>query len=149
VNRDKFRDVIPGVQGAYNVGIHMENNRTFIPRVLTLNYHKEDSFPLIRNFILEGGFDGFVCATSTLCYELIEVLDTLDAEAQKRLKIITFDDNRWFDYLKYPVSVISQPVAEIGNAALENLLSMIDQRNPVRMVRRELLFDTGIIDRIK
>jgi LacI family transcriptional regulator len=127
----------------------LENNRFFIPGVLTLNYNKEDSFPLIKEFILEGGFDGFVCATSTLCYELLEVLDTLDVEVQKQLKIITFDDNRWFDYLKYPVSVISQPVAEIGNAALENLLLMIEQKNPVCMVKRELLFDTDIVDRIK
>ncbi|MDR2740895.1 MAG: substrate-binding domain-containing protein [Treponema sp.] len=90
-----------------------------------------------------------VCATSTLCYELIEVLDTLGVEVQKRLKIITFDDNRWFDYLKYPVSVISQPVAEIGNAALENLLQMIEQKNSICNVKRELLFDAGIIDRTK
>ncbi|MDR3160810.1 MAG: substrate-binding domain-containing protein, partial [Spirochaetaceae bacterium] len=106
-----------------------------------------DSFPLIRQFILEEGFDGLVCATSTLCYELIEVLDTLSADIQKRLQIITFDDNRWFDYLKYPVSVISQPVAEIGSAALENLLQMIEQKNSLCTVKRELLFDTTIIDR--
>jgi DNA-binding LacI/PurR family transcriptional regulator len=120
---------------------------SFIPKVLTLNYNREDSFPLIRQFILEEGLDGLLCATSTLCYELIEVLDTLDTGIQKGLEIITFDDNRWFDYLKYPVSVISQPVAEIGNAALENLLQMIDQKNSLCTVRRELLFDTAIIDR--
>jgi DNA-binding LacI/PurR family transcriptional regulator len=122
-------------------------DRPCIPKVLTLNYNREDSFPLIRRFILEEGLDGLLCATSTLCYELIEVLDTLDAGIQKGLKIITFDDNRWFDYLKYPVSVISQPVAEIGNAALENLLQMIEQKNSLCTVKRELLFDTTIIDR--
>jgi LacI family transcriptional regulator len=127
----------------------VEIGRSFFPKVLTLNYNKEDSFPLIKQFILDEGFDGVVCATSTLCYELVEVLDTLDAEIQKRLKVITFDDNRWFDYLKYPISVISQPVAEIGNAALENLLQMIEQKNTACNVKRELLFDISIIDRIK
>jgi LacI family transcriptional regulator len=127
----------------------METGQPFFPKVLTLNYNKEDSFPLIKQFILDEGFDGIVCATSTLCYELIEVLDTLDEEIQKKLKIITFDDNRWFDYLKYPISVISQPVAEIGNAALENLLQMIEQKNSTCNVKRELLFDIAIIDRIK
>jgi LacI family transcriptional regulator len=125
----------------------LEFDQTFIPMVLYLKYNGGDSFPLIKQFILEEGLDGVVCATSTLCYELIEVLDTLSADIQKRLKIITFDDNRWFDYLKYPVSVISQPVAEIGNAALENLLQMIEQKNPPCTVKRELLFDTTIIDR--
>jgi LacI family transcriptional regulator len=120
----------------------------FIPKVLTLNYNKEDSFPLIKQFILDEGLDGLICATSALCYELITVLDTLGPETRKQLKIITFDDNRWFDYLKYPVSVISQPVAEIGNAALENLLQIIEQKNSGCSVRRELLFDTNIIDRL-
>jgi LacI family transcriptional regulator len=127
----------------------LEGDLAASSKVLSLNYNKEDSFPLIKQFILDEGFDGLVCATSTLCYELIEVLDTLSAEVQKKLKIITFDDNRWFDYLKYPISVISQPVAEIGNAALENLLQMIEQKNSVRNVKRELLFDTSIIDRTK
>jgi LacI family transcriptional regulator len=127
----------------------LEFDQTFTPQVLYLKYNGGDSFPLITRFILDGGFDGIVCATSTLCYELVEVLDTLDAEIKKKLKIITFDDNRWFDYLKYPISVISQPVAEIGNAALENLLQMIGQKNAVCNVKRELLFDVNIIDRAK
>jgi LacI family transcriptional regulator len=126
----------------------VEFDQTFVPKVLFLKYNSGDSFPLLKQFILAEGPDGFICATSTLCYELIEVLDTLSVEIQKRLKIITFDDNRWFDYLKYPVSVISQPVAEIGNAALENLLQMIEHVNSVREVKRELLFDVSIIDRI-
>jgi LacI family transcriptional regulator len=120
-----------------------------VPKALTLNYSKEDSFPLIKQFIRDEGLDGLVCATSTLCYELIEVFDALAADIRQTLKIITFDDNRWFDYLKYPVSVISQPVAEIGNAAMENLLQIIEQKNPAYTVKRELLFDVSIIDRIK
>jgi LacI family transcriptional regulator len=126
----------------------LEFEKAAVPKVLYLKYNGGDSFPLIKQFILEEGFDGLVCATSTLCYELIAVLDTLDAGIQKKLKIITFDDNRWFDYLKYPVSVISQPVAEIGNAALENLLQMIEQKNSLCTVKRELFFDTTFIDRM-
>jgi LacI family transcriptional regulator len=119
------------------------------PKALYLKYNGGDSFPLIKQFLLDEGFDGVMCATSSLCYELVEVLDTLDAETQNRLRIITFDDNCWFDYLKYPISVISQPVAEIGNAALENLLQLIEQTAPSRNVKRELHFDVAIIDRIK
>jgi LacI family transcriptional regulator len=119
------------------------------PRVLYLKYNGGDSFPLIKGFILDGGFDGVMCATSSLCYELVEVLDTLDEDIQSRLRIITFDDNRWFDYLKYPISVISQPVTEIGNTALENLLQLVEQTGASRSVKRELHFDVTIIDRIR
>jgi DNA-binding LacI/PurR family transcriptional regulator len=117
------------------------------PNVLHLKYNGGDSFPLIEQFIRGEHFDGLVCATSTLCYELIEVFDTLDENLRKNIKIIRFDDNRWFDYMKYPISVISQPVAEIGNAALEHILQIIEQTGNARDLKRELLFEVTIIDR--
>jgi LacI family transcriptional regulator len=124
-----------------------EADESAVPRVLYLNYIGGDYFPLIRQFILDENFDGVMCVTSSLCNELVEVLDSLDEKIQNKLKIISFDDNPWLDYLKYPISVISQPVAEIGNAALENLLQFIEQTGDNYNVKRELLFDTTIIDR--
>lgn len=119
------------------------------PRILDLKYNSGDSFPLIEQFVRTEKPDGLVCATSTLCYELVEVLDTLEEEVQERTEIVSFDDNRWFDYVKYPISVISQPVAEIGNSALENLLKMIDNRDLSYDVKRELLFEVTMIDRAR
>jgi LacI family transcriptional regulator len=127
----------------------METNRDADHKVLFLNYNQEDSFPLIKQFIVDEHLDGLICVTSSICYEVIAVLESLDAEIQKKLKIISYDDNRWLDYLKYPVSVINQPVTEIGNAALSNLLQIIEQPNLSREVKRELLFEISIIDRIK
>jgi LacI family transcriptional regulator len=115
-------------------------------KVLYLKYNGGDSYPLIKQFIIDGKFDGLITATSSLCYELISVLSDLDEDIRKNLKIITFDDNRWFDYLKFPLSVISQPVMEIANAALENLLQIIDQTSSSFGVKRELSFDISIID---
>ena len=118
------------------------------PHAISLRYHKEDSFPLIKGFIEEFQLDGIICATSSICYEVIVVLDTLDKEIQKNMKIICYDDNRWLDYLKYPISVVSQPIAEICNAAIVNLLQLVDQPDNNTGMKRELLFDTNIIDRI-
>jgi LacI family transcriptional regulator len=125
-----------------------EINRTAEFRQLFLNYNQEDSFPLIKQFITNEHLDGLICATSSICYEVIEVLENLESKIQSKLKIISYDDNRWLDYLKYPVSVISQPVTEIGNAALGNLLQMIETSNSVREIKRELMFEISIIDRI-
>jgi LacI family transcriptional regulator len=118
------------------------------PAVLSLSYHKEDSYPLIKNFIEKEKLDGIICATSAVCYEVISVLNELPEEEREKIKIITYDDNKWFDYLKIPVSVISQPTAEIGNAAIENLISFIEQQSYKESMKRELLFDIGIIDRL-
>ncbi|WP_319561027.1 LacI family DNA-binding transcriptional regulator [Marispirochaeta sp.] len=127
----------------------MEHEDSSPSRILSLSYHKEDSYPLIKKFIEEENLDGIICATSTVCYEVIDVLDSLDSKTQKNLRIISYDDNRWLDYLKFPVSVISQPTAEIGSAALENLIQLIEQSNLRYDVKRELFFDVSIIDRLK
>ena len=124
----------------------MEHKPTAVPKVLYLEYNG-DSFPLIKQFLAEHNFDGLICATSSLCYELIEVFDTLEESAKSKIKIICFDDNRWLDYLKYPISVISQPVVDIGNAAFENLLKLIEQSNNICNIKRELFFEVTIIDR--
>ena len=70
-----------------------------------------------------------ICATSTIGYELVSVLNDLDTDVQRRMRVVSCDDNRWFDYLKFPISVISQPTAEIGSAAVENLLQLIEQKH--------------------
>jgi LacI family transcriptional regulator len=126
----------------------MEFGEAAAPKVLSLSHNQEDSSPRIKQFVTAEKLDGLVCGTSTICYEVINTLEEFDKDTRNRLKIITFDDNRWMDHLKYSVSVIVQPVAEIGNAALENLLQMIERLNPVREVKRELLFDVNIIDKI-
>jgi LacI family transcriptional regulator len=118
-----------------------------IPEVLLIHYNTENSFPLIKDFIEKGRLDGLFCANSSICNEAIGVLPSLKDSIRQKLQIICYDDNRWFDYLKYPISIICQPVAEIGNAALEHLFRLIEQPNNDRFMKRELLFDVTITDR--
>jgi LacI family transcriptional regulator len=139
---DTIRRRIQGYKAAV-----MEHDSSHLPEVLYLKYNGGDSAPLVKQYLEDGNFDGLICATSGLCYELIEGFDTLDEESKKNIKIISFDDNRWFDYLKYPVSVICQPVAEIANAAMENLLRLVEQPDNTCDVKRELSFEVSIIDR--
>jgi len=139
---DTIRERTQGYKSAV-----IESDSAIIPKVLYLKYNDGDSFPLIKQFLCENNFDGLICATSSLCNELIEVFDTLDEDKKKNIRINCFDDNRWLDYLKYPISVISQPVAEIGNAALTNLLQLIEQPYNMSAVKRELFFEVTIIDR--
>jgi DNA-binding LacI/PurR family transcriptional regulator len=115
------------------------------PDILLLKYTMEDSYPLIKNFILENGLDGLVCANSSICYEAVSVLNDLPDTVKGNFPLICYDDNRWFEYLKYPISVICQPAAEIGNAALELLNQMINQSSNSG-IKRELFFDVSIID---
>jgi DNA-binding LacI/PurR family transcriptional regulator len=119
------------------------------PCVLHLKYSKEDSFPLIKSFLSEHRPDGLLCATSDLCYQVIGVVEDLGLRVPEDLKILTYDDNKWLDYLRHPVSVIIQPTVEIGFQAVERIIQLAENRRVIKRTKTEILFDVQIIDRLR
>lgn len=126
----------------------MESNPDATQHVLHLNYNREDSTKLIRNFIEKSGADGVICATSDICYYLISGLQELHKSIPEDVKVITYDDNKWLDYLKYPISVITQPTGEIGIHAVETIIDMVRHPDKQKHIHSEMLFDIGFIDRL-
>lgn len=122
-------------------GFHLE------PQVLRLKYHQDRSTSKIATMVREHRLDGLVCGTSHACYETISALREHDIRIQEDIDIITFDENKWFDYLSFPLSVVRQPTTEIGTLAVEFIINKL--RNPVRQKRepRRLLLDFEIIHR--
>ncbi len=116
--------------------------------VLQINYSGEDSNKLIREFIESTRVDGLICATSDICYQVISSLEELSVKIPEQMKVVTYDDNKWFDYMKYPISVVTQPTVEIGIHAIETLIDMISHPGKNKNVATEMLFDTGFIDRL-
>jgi len=119
------------------------------PQVLHLKYSKEDSYHLIKSFLTEHRPEGLLCGTSDLCYQVISVAEDLGLAIPEQLKILTYDDNKWLDYLKYPVSVITQPTVEIGYHAVERILQLAGNRRMGKRTKTEILLDVQIIDRLK
>lgn len=132
----------------YKMGL-MQQLPEQAPCVLHLKYSKEDSHHLIKSFLAEHKPDGLLCGTSDLCYQVLSVADDMGLNIPGQLKILTYDDNKWLDYLKYPVSVITQPTVEIGCHAVERILQLAGNRRLVKRTKTEILYDTQIIDRIK
>ena len=119
------------------------------PQVLHLKYSKENSHHLIKAFFSEAHPEGLICGTSDICYQVLSVADDMGLAIPEQLKILTYDDNKWLDYLKYPVSVITQPTVEIGCHAVERILQLAANRRVGRRTKTEILYDTQIIDRLK
>ena len=117
------------------------------PRVLELNYRKEDSNKLIREFVERYRPDGVLCATSDVCYQMIGSLEEMGITIPDQMKIVTYDDNKWLDYLKFPVSVITQPTSEIGFTAIDILVRMILHPEARKMIGTDMFLETGFIDR--
>lgn len=118
------------------------------PKIQEIKYEQEDSYKLIKSFIVENNFDGLVCSNSSICNETIAVIDDLHIAVPQVMKIITHDDNRWFDYLKYPISIVTQPTGEIGNYAVERMISLAEQPGEHKRIKTEVLFDFQIIDNL-
>lgn len=120
----------------------------FLPHILTLNYKQEDSNRLICKFIEDTKPDGVICATSDVCYQLIGSLEEMGISIPQQIKIVTYDDNKWLDYLKYPISVITQPTVEIGFMAIDNLIRMMQNKSEDKKIGTTIFLETGFIDRL-
>jgi LacI family transcriptional regulator len=118
------------------------------PQVLTLNYRQEDSNKLIREFVESVRPDGVLCATSDVCYQLIGSLEEIGMDIPGQIKIVTYDDNKWLDYLKFPISVITQPTSEIGFTAIDMLVRMMLHPAERQKIATEVFLETGFIDRL-
>jgi LacI family transcriptional regulator len=116
-------------------------------QVLRLKYHKDRSTSKIAALVRDYKLDGLVCGTSHACYETISAIREHDIRIPEDVQIITFDENKWFDYLSFPLSVVQQPTPEIGALAVELIINKL--RSQVRMKRepRKLLLDFEIISR--
>ncbi|MHB9004802.1 MAG: LacI family DNA-binding transcriptional regulator [Coriobacteriia bacterium] len=118
------------------------------PRVLALNYRQEDSNRLISEFVESVNPDGVVCATSDICYQLIGSLQEMGTQIPEQIKIVTYDDNKWLDYLRFPVSVITQPTSEIGFTAIQRLVRMMLHPEDIHKIGISIFLETGFIDRL-
>ena len=131
----------------YKMGL-MQHLPTQAPQVLNLKYSKENSYHRIKDFLSENRPEGLLCGTSDICYQVISVADEMGLAIPEQLKILTYDDNKWLDYLKYPVSVITQPTVEIGCHAVELILQLAGGRRVGKRTKTEILYDIQIIDRL-
>ncbi len=116
--------------------------------VLKLSYRQEDSTKLIKEFMESVRPDGVLCATSDVCYQLIGSLGEMGIGVPEQIKIVTYDDNKWLDYLKFPISVITQPTSEIGFTAIDMLVRMMLHPEERRKIATEVFLKTGFIDRL-
>lgn len=117
------------------------------PRVLRVQYEFEDSVSLIERFVTENALDGVICATSDVAYQVVTGVTDLGMKIPEDICLLTYDDNRWFDFLKFPVNVVVQPIAAIGNYALERLIELINGDSAITDVKQEVFFDYQIVER--
>ncbi len=117
------------------------------PQVLRLKYHTDRGPGKIASMVGEHRLDGLVCGTSHACYETVAALREHNIRIPDDVQIISFDENKWFEFLPFPLSVIQQPTAEIGTLSVEFVINKI--RNPQLLKRppRSVLLNVTTVSR--
>jgi DNA-binding LacI/PurR family transcriptional regulator len=82
--------------------------------------------PMLRNF--RPG-DGFVCANDRTAGEFMKAVLALGYRVPAHLRIVGIDDVEYASLLPVPLTTVRQPCREIGEAAMETMLSRIARPN--------------------
>jgi DNA-binding LacI/PurR family transcriptional regulator len=90
--------------------------------------------PMLKNF--RPG-DGFVCANDRTAGEFMRVVVALGYRVPEHLRIVGIDDVEYASMLPVPLTTVRQPCREIGEAAMETMLSRI--ATPARPARDVLV----------
>jgi LacI family transcriptional regulator len=101
---------------------------TFDPeKILLIDSHADNVGHEIADFILQRKeLDGVICQSSNACFDTLDTLTELGSEYAERVRLGTWDDSKWFNLLRYPISAISQPTGDIAAVATELLIDKIE-----------------------
>ena len=86
----------------------------------------------VRNTDLRR-FDGLICCNDALAAPLLVELDKSGVSIPKDMKIAAFDDVKYASLIKTPLTTYRQPCLDIGTAAVETMVSRI--QNPEMAAR--------------
>ncbi len=114
--------------------------------LLFVGYHLEMTPDVIREFFEKNpDVDGAVCGSSNVCYETVTALDQLGRKIPEGIRLASYDESKWFDYLKFPVSAVIQPTEEIGRVSVDMLIKRIRKKGGKAF--QDVFLDTEMIAR--
>jgi len=114
--------------------------------IMHIPYHnREPNGNLNGLFTDNPEIDGLVCCNNNSCHEAILEIERMGMAIPENIRIVTYDDSKWFEFLKYPVSVIVQPTEAIGRMAVDCVIGRIQKKSDP--IRKEIILDTDFIAR--
>jgi DNA-binding LacI/PurR family transcriptional regulator len=108
----------------------MEKNLFNPAYTLTTDFDAGDSHSSIGEFIdAHRDLESIFCTSTNICYEtLAKIKEMHEQGIPTSLKhVCTFDNNRWLDYIDFPVDSVSQPITDIANNSIAILKERIQQ----------------------
>jgi DNA-binding LacI/PurR family transcriptional regulator len=82
----------------------------------------------VLNGVLGSGATDIICGNDDTAAALIHTLERLAVDIPDQVRVMGFDDVRYAQHLSVPLTTLKQPCAEIGDLAIDTMLSRL--RNP-------------------
>jgi DNA-binding LacI/PurR family transcriptional regulator len=95
--------------------------------------------------LLQKGVTDLICSNDETAASLMHTLDSISVSIPSQIRIVGFDDVRYAQLLKVPLTTFHQPVSDIGIAAVELMLWRLS--NPDLRARQITLSGELIIRR--
>ncbi len=110
------------------------------------NYDEEYMKESIAGWLRKNpSMDAVLCGNDDICSATLTALEEMELQVPGNFGIISFDDTRWFRFLRCPITSIRQPTAEIGKVATDLLIDRIEGR--LQDDYRDVLLETQLIMR--
>lgn len=95
--------------------------------LLEIDYQHKNSIRDIQDFIMEKPeLEAALCLSTNISYEVLGIRNELQRGGND-LEIVSFDDDKWFEYLKHNVSAIRQPTGDIATVAVDIIMDKVNQ----------------------
>ncbi|MEJ5105113.1 MULTISPECIES: substrate-binding domain-containing protein [Chryseobacterium] len=83
----------------------------------------------VRKIKFKSGHAGIICANDSTAAMLMSTMDSLDIKISKNVLICGFDDMKYANYLKYPLTSYNQPCTDIADVAVEMMFRRIKNKD--------------------
>jgi LacI family transcriptional regulator len=101
------------------------------PRVYHCNYHTEAATTCIRDLLaVHPRVTALFVAAGDLTTAALAATRELGVKVPSDLALVAFDDHPYYEYLEPPITAVSQPIPELGRAALDMLFTLMDGKEP-------------------
>ena len=110
-----------------------ENPKKVSYNIISLDYMDNTTLcSKLGNYLNNSNkFDTVFCTTGKLCYNFLRAAMKKDLLDSRKLRILTYDNSKWLDLLKYPILSIKQPTELIGELAAEKMLQLLNSSKPL------------------
>ena len=108
------------------------------------DFSREKGYEIAKKSLLNNEFDAVFAANDNSAMGVLLFLNERGIKVPEEVSVAGFDDAFFAEYLWPPLTTIKQPMYEIGQAAMKNILKIIDKDTSIN---NETIFSTELVIR--